>query len=210
MGKKNSKVLVAVPCGHDIPLDTFSSFMGLEFDGALRVLSGSLIDDSRQRIGIDAIKDGYDYVMWIDSDMVFGADYVNKLIALNKDVVTGICTKRTAPFTPAIYTKGEEGFRPIVDVPVNEVIEVDACGFAFCLTKVSALKKVQEEFGTMFARAYPLGEDLSFCSRWKALDKNNKIYCDTSVVVGHVGTLTANVNLFRSYKKGIDGRDNQK
>ncbi len=189
--KKQPNILLAMPCKSDIPVETVNSLMGLNFKGAIRILQGSLIDDSRENIAQDVIKDGFDYLLFVDSDMVFEEDALDKLLADDKDIVTGICFKRVFPYTPAIY-KEDDGNKIYMDYPKDALFEINACGMAFCLIKADVLKEVYTEFGTMFKRAYPLGEDLSFCRRWLALNEkdngNRKIYCDSRVKVGHIGT----------------------
>ena len=203
----NNNVLVAVPCGQTLPLETFNSFMQLEHEGSIRMMSGSLIDDAREAIALEAIEKGFDYVMWIDSDMVFAPDAVKKLLADEKDVVGGLCFKRTAPYTPAIYKDEEGKFMCYIDYEKDSLIEVYGIGTAFLLTSVKALKVVYEEYGTMFKRAYPLGEDLSFCKRYKALSDDNKIYCDTRVKIGHIGQMIVGEQTFEVARKQYENRE---
>ena len=185
------KILLAMPVAKgDIALETFNSVLGLDFSGSIRAFSGSLVDDAREQLALDAIEQGFDYVLWCDSDMVFEADALNQLLKANKDIVTGLCFKRVPPYTPAIYNK--KGI--YLDYPKDWMFPVEACGFAFVLTKVSALKEVYDEYHTMFARAYPYGEDISFCKRWKSLEQRKgilnkyEIWCDSRVKIGHVGS----------------------
>lgn len=194
------KVLVAVPCGQDIPLETFNSFMQLEHEGSIRMMSGSLVDDAREQIALDAIAQGFDYVMWIDSDMTFEPDSVKKLLADDKEVVCGLCFRRVEPYTPAIYRDVDGKFICMVDYEKDNLIEVDGCGTAFLLTSVKALKEVYDEYHTMFKRAYPLGEDLSFCKRYKGL-KDKHIYCDTRVKIGHIGKMIITEKTFEVVKQ---------
>ena len=185
------KILLAMPVAKgDIPQETFNSVLGLDFNGSIRTLSGSLVDDARNQLALDAIEEGFDYILWVDSDMVFESDALKRLLDAQKDIITGICFKRVPPYTPAIYN--EKGV--YLDYPKDWIFPVDACGFAFVLTKVSALKEVYDEYGTMFGRAYPYGEDISFCKRWKSLEQKKgilnryEIWCDSGVKIGHIGT----------------------
>lgn len=187
--KTEKKVLLAMPVAKgDISQETFNSVLGLDFCGSIRTLGGSLVDDAREKLAEDAIKEGYTHILWTDSDMVFEHDALNKLLEDDKDIVTGICFKRVPPYTPAIYKCGQV----YIDYPKDSLFEVDECGFGFILTKVSALKEVLDEFGGMFQRAYPYGEDISFCKRWRELTKKtgmpHTIWCDSRVKIGHVGT----------------------
>lgn len=180
-------IILCMPCKSDIPVETSNCVMATNVS-AVRVMQGSLIDDMRDMMAKDTIKDGYTHLLFIDSDMVFKNEDIERLIADDKDVVTGICFKRVFPYTPAIYRSEEENYKIYADYPQDSLFEVDACGMAFCLIKVEALKAVLDHYGTMFMRDYPLGEDMSFCKRWKSLSKDNKIYCDSRAKIGHIGT----------------------
>lgn len=203
---KNPKVMFAMPIAKgDIPQETFNSLLSLNFEGAIRTLSGSLIDDARDAFARDAIKDGFDYILFVDSDMVFAEDTLDQLLADDKDIVSGIFFKRVPPYTPTIHCV-DGGIA--IDYPRDTLFECGACGMAYTLIKVSALKEVMDEFGTCFQRAYPLGEDLSFCKRWKALEmktgKPHKIFCDSRVKIGHIGTMIVGEQTFDAYRKKLE------
>lgn len=74
---------------------------------------GSLIYSSRNQLASKALEDGADYVLWLDSDMVFNP---TTLLLLLKDIeegadfVTGVYYRRTAPFSPVIFKELEGRF----------------------------------------------------------------------------------------------------
>ena len=202
MDINKAKTIMCIPCKGDIPIDTVSSIMGLEFNGASRITQGSLIDDMRDAFALEAIEGGFTHLLFIDSDMTFESDAYKRLFEDDKDVVSGVFHKRAHPYTPTIVKDG----KIYIDYPQNELFEVDTTGMAFTLIKVSALKAVMDEFHTCFKRAYPLGEDNSFCMRWKELGKkngtDNKIYCDSRVKCGHIGKMIVRPDVVRSMNYG--------
>lgn len=204
-----TKLLIAMPSKADVPIETINSLMGLDtsrYETSVRHLQGSLPDDAREALANDAINEGYDYLLWIDSDMVFDMDALNQLMEDDKDIVTGICFKRTAPYTPCIYRESEKGGNEIyIDYPKDSVFEVSACGCAFQLVKVSALKAVREKYGTMYRRAYPFGEDISFAMRWK--DLGGKMYCDSRVKVGHIGKMIVTEKTWEVFRRSMENQN---
>ena len=59
---------------------------------------GSLIYDSRNRLAKQALKMSADYTMWFDSDMIFEPDTMRKLLADDKDIVSGMYFRRSHPY----------------------------------------------------------------------------------------------------------------
>lgn len=197
------KVLIGLPTKGDMPIETVSSLMAMEIDceAGTRIMQGSLIDDSRETIANEAIENGFDYIMWIDSDMVFETDAVQKLIDDNLDCVTGIAFKRVPPYFPCVYELKEGSYLSMIDYPEDSIFEIDASGCAFQLVKVEWLKKIKEKFGKIYLREYPFGEDISFSKRFKQV--GGKMYCDSRVKIGHVGNVVVTENTFKRCKESI-------
>lgn len=198
---KNNKILMCVPSTRDIPVEVFQSIYSLGTPVDLQILQGSLVDDAREAMAHNAIDNGYDYILWCDSDMTFGADALNQLLADKKDIVCGVFFKRTPPYTPCIYKRTEKGIAIYHDYPDNQLFEIAECGCAFTLMRVKCLKDVLDEYGCMFRRAYPYGEDLSFMKRWQKLSPDNKLYCDSRVKIGHVAQLAIDEKMWKAWRK---------
>ena len=163
-----------------------------------------------------AIQEQFDYVLWLDSDMVFPT---NTLHILRQDLedhpdigmVTGLYVKRMAPITPVLYSRleppaknadgrMEKRIDDFIDYPRNTLFLAAGCGFGCVLTRVSLLKEVWDHYGPAFT-PYPwAGEDISFCHRVNLLGQN-RIWCDSKVSCGHVGlTVYTENNLKRGEK----------
>jgi GT2 family glycosyltransferase len=122
----------------------------------------------------------YDYLLFIDSDMVVPMDLLTRLLAADKDIVTALAFKRTKPFLPCIFkTLGVKEGDLYLDYPKG-LIEIAGCGMACCLIKKEVFEKVPKPW---FMPTPELGEDLAFCKR--ATDAGFKIYCDTTLICGH-------------------------
>ena len=181
-----SKVLVGMPTMGSMDIEAVKSLMQLEFDGSVDIVSESLVYDARDKIAMDALASGVDWVMWLDSDIVYPSNIISKLMSHNKDMCTGVYYKRTPPYTPCIYKLVEDKLQPYLDYPEGKFFNVEAAGFGCMLMKASVIKKVYEKYGGCF---FPVngvgGEDLSFIRRAKEVGV--EVYCDSSMLCGHIG-----------------------
>ena len=181
-----AKVLVGMPTMGNMDIDAVKSLMQLEHDGSVDIVSESLVYDARDKIAMDALAGKVDWVMWLDSDIIYPSNIIRKLMASNKDMVTGIYYKRTPPYTPCIYKLEDNKLKSYIDYPEDKLFPVEAAGFGCMLMKASVIQRVYDKFGGCF---FPVngvgGEDLSFIRRAK--DIGIEVWCDSSVLCGHVG-----------------------
>ena len=150
----------------------------------------SLVYDSRNTMIEQAILGGYDYLMFIDSDIIFPADGVLQLLADKRDIVTGVYYERKGEHRPVIFknvTLRDGDIPPHADFveKVEPIMEIDACGMGFCLIRVDAIKPVIQENKSPFEPYSGLGEDLSFC--YKCKQKGLKIWADSRFDLKHLG-----------------------
>ena len=212
------KIMVAVPSREQIDVNTVRCLMQLERDARLNpeldvtvvIEPGTIIHDLRYAMAQKAIEERYDYVMWIDSDMVFDSDVLIDLLADDKDIVTAVCFMRKSPYEPCIYQKlrlgrtlEEDQVEKYLKFPTDRLFEVEACGMAMCLMKIEALRQILSLSGQPF---FPLrndhrtlGEDLSFC--YKARSLGYKIYADPRIYVGHIGKLVADRDSYKALQR---------
>lgn len=193
------KTLIAIPCMDTLPVEFVKSliYMHKGDNPTVYLKPNSLVYDSRNLLSLYAIENNYDNVLWLDSDMMFPPDILQRLEAHNMNMVTGLYVRRRDPIEPVIYSildepernadgKLEKNLLSYDDYPKNTFFPVAGCGFGCVLTSVKLLKDVWNKFGPAFS-PYPwAGEDLSFCHRVNQL--GYQIYCDSSISCGHVGT----------------------
>lgn len=178
------KVLMGIPCMETVPTRFAVSLLGLKKPEGTEFLFsiGSLIQEARDNIANYAIENGFDYVLWLDSDMTFPDDTLYRLMLKGKDIVSGLYYKRQLPKIPVIYEKTDGGFIPMMEIP-DGMFRADAVGLGCTLMKTEALKKVRES-GEMFSPYTRMGEDLSFCVRAKKAGL--EIWCDPEIMCGHL------------------------
>ena len=179
---------------------------------ATRCGTGGVVEGRNATVEQFLQRDGVEWLMWVDTDMGFSADSVDRLIAaadpVERPIVGGLCFTqketesdglggfRTAP-SPTLFRwanagDGREGFVPWHDYPANEVVQVAATGSAFILIHRSVLEKVGAEGPHWYSRltnpstGQLLSEDLSFCGR--AVQAGFPIYVDTRVKTTHMKT----------------------
>ena len=198
------KIMVALPCMDMMHSLTTKSLLGLNIpEGTVfNFAIGSLVYDSRNQMVADAIMGGYDAVLWIDSDMVFGGDLLDRLMETmtqtGADLVTAVYTTRRMPLELVLLDKldisdaGEISMQPVTEIREGP-FEIDACGFGICLTKTSMLQKAIEAGMLPFSPIVGLGEDYSFC--WRAKKLGARLICDGSLMAGHIGELVFDASL---------------
>jgi len=191
------KTLIAIPCLEMIETQFIECLLKLKTIGEceVRFLKGTLIYDARNQIMDYALKKGgFDYILWLDSDMTFEPDLMERMVDSigDRPMLTGLCFGRRPPFRPCIFKKLEVkqegiGVMPYAenyyDYPRNSLFEVEACGFACVLQRMDMLEAMSI-YGVPFFPIAGLGEDLSFC--WRAKKSEFSIWCDSGIKLGHL------------------------
>ena len=194
------KTLIAVPCHDMIHTSFVRSLQEMDKPGQVSIgyIQGTLIYEARNVIASNAINDGFDRVLWLDSDMMVPKDAMKRLAAhLNagKEMVSGLYFGRRNRCNPMIQDKLDWSASPdgnvsvestsYLDFPKNALFEIAGCGFGCVMTSVRILKDMVEKYGAPFTPMLGMGEDVSFC--WRARQHGYKIYCDSTLTLGHIG-----------------------
>ena len=194
------KTLIAIPCMDQLDVRFVESLSKLEPVGDVEIAfqPSSLIYHSRNHLALKAIEGGYDYVLWLDSDMVFEPDTMKRMFESigNDYFLTALYFSRRSPYKPSIWKKVEiqtseetKEVKPIaedyLDFPDNKKFELAGCGFGCCLMKTEMLSVIYASQGLPFSPILGFGEDLTFC--WKASKPCGfELFCDSSISIGHV------------------------
>lgn len=144
---------------------------------------GTLVYLSRDWIVRHAASNGYTHILWLDADMVFDDDILDKLLQDDKDIVTGVYVSRHVDKGSVLF-EDLHGKKRYTEYP-DKMFEIEGCGFGCVLTKTSALRKVMDYHGTCFLPTLEFGEDLACCER--LLKHGFKMYSDPRVKAGHIG-----------------------
>ena len=205
------KILIAVPCMDQVPVPFCYSLASLRLVGECKLVmkAGSLIYTARNDLATESIKQDMDYIFWLDSDMVFKPDTLVRMMETLQahddiDILTGLYFRRVPPYSPVLFDQleiGEDGechWSEFKKIPEG-LFEVGGCGFGCVLMRTEVFLDVQSKHGNMFAPIMNNGEDVAFC--WRARDCGVKIFCDPSIVCGHVGYSVVDDQFFRAFSK---------
>lgn len=189
------KTVIAVPCMDMVPVEFCESLATLRKVGECQVAfhKGSLIYTARNSLLDTAVKAEADWMLWLDSDMVFNPDLLERLFATAEkekaEFVTGVYFRRLEPYTPTIFETLEMADRPtwsnFTELP-DHPFEVAGCGFGAVLLNTQVIFDTVGKFGpNPFTPMMSMGEDLAFC--WRARQSGYKIIADPTIPLGHVG-----------------------
>lgn len=209
------KTLIAVPAMDQVPARFCASLAMLKRtgDSVVGFEISSLIYTARNNLSARAIQLGADYVLWLDSDMVFAPDILERLFADYSagkgDIISGLYFRRVAPFKPVLFSAVEstaEGpFTAEPESIPDDVFEIAGCGFGCVLMPTEVLMDVIGKYGNPFDPINGMGEDLSFC--WRARQCGYRIVCDPAVSLGHVANMVVDRSFFDSYNSHKEGNE---
>ena len=188
------KILLGMPCVREIPVKTVISLMRTAKKDVVEpmLVEGSLVYDSRDTIAHYAVEKDYDYVLYVDSDMIFNEDDIRRLVEHDTDICSGLYVSRTGEDKNVCYKEiitrrkfPQRDAKLIVDTSTTGYSRVAACGFGFCLIKTSVIKCMLKRYKSLFEPFKGVGEDIAFCIR--AHKCGYEIFTDFDVKLGHIG-----------------------
>ena len=164
------------------------------------------IDMGRSQMASDALAEGFDEQMWIDADIGFSPDDVDRMREHRESFVCGIYAKRG---TPELACHAKEGTTELVFGEEGGLVELRYVGMGFCLIRREVFDDVRTKHAlpicgahtktpfapyflpTVVARpedpsdSWYLAEDYAFCER--ARTAGHPVFADTRVRLFHVG-----------------------
>lgn len=214
-------VNLALVSSHVIPSEFLDYLLPLIFHTLQKgikltfsISHASFVDWARNICVEEALNDyNSDYVFFLDVDVFPPQNIIEKLLAQNKDIVSGPYHSKKPPFHPHAYKELDNGSYETIEIKKNSLLEVDAVGAGCLLIKTNVLKKMTKPwFSTVlpglnaehakdlkFDKTQGLGEDLYFCK--KARNAGFKIYYDNTINnVFHIGAKVG-YDLYLKYLK---------
>lgn len=139
----------------------------------------------------------YDYILWIDSDIIFKIEDFIKLYNLNKDIASGLYLMQSGQQYATVENWDEKHFisngsfeflSPKDLINKKEPFKVDYTGFGFILIKKGIFELLKypwfrplwKQFGNITEFTM---EDVSFCHLAK--EKNIDVWIHPNVIVKH-------------------------
>ena len=203
---KEVKVAICIPAGDYIVVDFMHSLLGLQaftddfnkktvakgintLNVNVFIFRSSLIIGSRTELVKDALKWGADWLLWLDSDMVFPPDTLTRLLNRKLPVVAANYVKRGLMSTPVTVDSTRHFIR--TDPDSTGLEEAASTGFGVLLTTADIFRKLDFPwFDTVWMENNDLmGEDVFFFEKVRHfLEIPLMIDHDLSQLVRHVGT----------------------
>lgn len=217
-------ILIAIPTGGQIHykfvnclLELTATLTNQKINFLISINQGSFLPHLRAKIlGADIERGEHqvpahnheiDYILMLDSDIVFHPDQVLQLINHQKDVVSGYYVyagEETKPIQDRLISTGiwsEEYFKINKHFQTftvgeldkkNDLVEVDWIGLGFCLVKRDVFKKIKypwfsSELVKIDKMVDTTSEDVGFCR--KISKAGIKILLDPKLKVGHLKTV---------------------
>ncbi len=214
-----SRCVVLMPVGGAIDAGCEAGLRELEHRGypVRRIRGYSQIDIARSQMATDALADGFEELMWIDSDVAFDPNDVEKLRGHGRPFTCGLYPKKGQRQFANNFLPGTNKVR---FGPLGGLIDILYCGFGFTHVRREVFEVVRRSLDECnrgfriplipyFAPLvvadghgdpWYLGEDFAFCER--ARQAGFTVQADTTIRLWHVG----------SYRYGWEdaGRDVQR
>jgi len=197
--KVKKKILVAIPTAKYIEVETFKSLWDLNVpDGHeldFQYFYGYSISQIRNLVADWAKR--YDYLFSVDSDVVLPKDTLTKMIAADKDIISGLYIQRIPnTHTLEVYMDTPNGGCtniPYQLIQNRGIVEIAACGMGCALIKGEVFRKMPYPhffYKEALNHKDTVSEDVYFCM--KAREHGFAVWADASIQCDHKGT-----NFFR-------------
>lgn len=201
---EKKKILIAVPTSRFIENQTFQSIYDLKtpenYEVSLQIIPGYSVHQARNIAVQYAIDNNFEYVFWVDADVILPKDILCGLVSDEKDIICGYYLKKidqqricelfgTNPVDPE--GKSLSNILEQDLPPTSGVYGIKACGFGCTLVKTEVFKKFLEHykedlcFDYLFKKNEMCSEDILFCK--KCEDIGISTFVDTRYKCGHVG-----------------------
>ncbi len=182
---------LATLCGYD-------SRWRKDGEQAIYTVAGTLIFDQRNKLAQAALDQECDYILWIDADMRFPKNTIERLLAHDKDIVGVNATTRTMPVGPTAKNlkvdveKRENHWYSINSKGKTGIEQVTAIGCGVMLVKAKVFKETPKPWFYFYELpgGKTLGEDVHFCIAAHDAGFETWVDHDLSQEIGHIGQYT--------------------
>ena len=197
------RIMIGIPCLDTIKTETvislFSAVSVIKYPATLYVRKSCYVHDARNKIVSKAMDEGYTHLMFIDSDMKFPRDGINRLIEQEKDVIGGLYFRRQIPHRPTINTLENHKIVVPYKFPKDKTFKVWSVATGFMLIDLKVAKKIKPPwFGFGNYKGQSMGEDVYFCK--KVNDHKFGVWVDPTIKLGHVGEYVYTERDYQAYE----------
>jgi len=192
-----AKVLIGVPARDTVMTGfahSLATLVGVSAAAGLEVRlvtsAGTLICDQRAKLAQAAVDEGFDWLLFADSDMRFPGDALLRLIARGEAVVTCNYTTRRAPAEPVAFRRIGTLEKLYTEADSTGLEECAANGLGLALISTEVLRAVPKPW--FYIPYIPdcdghWGEDVWFCNAVRKAGWPVWVDHDLSRQVRHIG-----------------------
>ena len=187
------RILCAVPCYKTISVKTAFSLIELikNTPHELQVIfqEGIFVHQNQNNIVDYAVENKFDYVFFVECDMVFEPETLNKLLADDKDIICANYNYRSEPRCSMVYGLNEKNELIMLGNKLpKETFKCGAIPTGLTLIKTSVFEKLKKPYffyeyneeGVMES-----SQDVYFCQ--KAREAGFEIWCNPQIITNHIG-----------------------
>ena len=197
---KPVRIAIAVPCQDEVKTEFAFSLAamvncihGQQIPGleALAVMNRrtSVLPDSRNALAEMALKQDFTHMLWIDSDMRFPPDMLQRLLARDVPFVGINASMRRPPYRTTAMLKDRELL--VTNKHSTGLEKVERVGMGVVLHEVEVLRRIKKppyfSFGYVKHKRIHRGEDYYFCEKVRRAGYQIYVDQDVSKDVGHIG-----------------------
>jgi len=198
----NSKVFIGLPVDDNFEVgfvESLQNAIALDPDGSEGMASAPHIqpyrvtNQSRNLLVHKMLQGDWTHILMLDSDMVFPAGTLGRLLSHDVDIVGGFYLRKVRGNLPCAARYNADDGRPHSVWPLPRLEEVDSIGTGAILIKRRVFedieapwfeyKPVEPEWDK--TKVEQISEDYVFCD--KVREAGYKIHVDGSLLCGHVG-----------------------
>lgn len=178
-----NNILLAIACGEYIKTRTAFCLFNLKTDATIIMQMGCDVAHNRNNLAQMALDGNYSHILFIDTDMIFAPDTLQRMLAHDKDIIACAYNKRRFPLESVVS--------PLDTSKVNhslpsELFKAHSAGLGMMLIKVDVLTKMAYPFFDFTYRdTKRIGEDVYFCE--KARELGYDVWIDPTIPVNHLG-----------------------
>lgn len=198
MESKENKIFIAVPTNRGLRPKMAESLVKMicatKENIEIKIATeGYTIAENRSYLVWRAIEARATHILFIDDDMVFPPETLDRLLSLNKEIVGVNSHGRKLPLQTTVTFWEKDWIDNGVDLPQRpempkELFEVKEVGGGVLLVDMQVFEKIDKPWFAFTSNEEgwtTQGEDGHFCMQ--ARNKGIKIWCDPTITIGHLG-----------------------
>ena len=195
---KKGKIAVCIPTrdtlhsAHAMSLLEMVKFNTMnDLDTHVFMDASTILLTQRERLATMALDLGAEYMLWLDSDIVFPATTAVRLLAHNQPIVAGNYVRRQSPCKGVAYETIGDWENPLDFKVQDKLVDVEGIGMGCVLMKTEIFNQIPKpwfEFGWSPASNDFLGEDMLLWQKVNAAGYTVKVDTALSQELRHLGT----------------------